>query len=234
MSDCLVVMQPTFLPWAGYFNLMAQADDFVFLDDVQLERQSWQTRNRLLVSGQPRWIVVPVRNTHLGQTIAETEVLHSSHWREKLARGFDLDYGRRPHRAAARDVIDALLACKADRLGEMNETVIRFIARRLELPCRLHSASSLDVPGVRSQRLIALCRHFGAQVYLSPRGSQQYLEEDRFEEHSPAQLRYQEYAPQAYEQGTSPIFHSHLSILDVIANLGWSGTHHYVRTGSPS
>ncbi|MCM2310380.1 MAG: WbqC family protein [Steroidobacteraceae bacterium] len=213
---------------------MAGADDFVFLDDVQLEKQSWQTRNRLLISGAVRWIVVPVRNTQLAQTIAETEVLHGTHWREKLARGFDLNYGRHPHHAAAREVFEALLACPSSLLGEMNETIVRFVARRLDLPCRLHRGSDLGQPGVRSERLIALCRHLEALEYLSPRGSQQYLQEDGFERHSPAKLRYQDYAPQPYPQRGTSAFHSHLSIVDLVANVGWSGAREYVRTGATS
>lgn len=128
----LVVMQPTFLPWAGYFNLMAQADDFVFLDDVQLEKQSWQTRNRLAFGGQALWLPVPVRHTHLAQTIAETEVLHASRWRDKLARGFAQNYARHPHLADAREVLDTLLAQPAEaRLAALNEAVIELLLFQL-------------------------------------------------------------------------------------------------------
>ena len=109
-GPCLVVMQPSFLPWAGYFNLMARADDFVFLDDVQLEKQSWQTRNRWLIGGQVHWITVPVRHSHLAQTIAETEVVDTSHWRAKLARGFAQHYGRHRHAADAHAMLAAASA----------------------------------------------------------------------------------------------------------------------------
>ena len=57
------IMQPTYLPWAGYFNLISQVDRFVFLDDVQFEKQSWQTRNRILLQGEECLISVPVRKT---------------------------------------------------------------------------------------------------------------------------------------------------------------------------
>ena len=51
MSRSCAIMQPTYLPWSGYFNLMARVDVFVLLDDVQFERRSWQSRNRILVNG---------------------------------------------------------------------------------------------------------------------------------------------------------------------------------------
>lgn len=229
---CLVVMQPTFFPWAGYFNLMAQADDFVFLDDVQLEKQSWQTRNRLALNGQAHWISVPVRHTHLAQTIAETEVLEASNWRAKLARGFAMSHARHPHGAEAREIIDALLAEPATHLAALNESIIRFCATRLGLAPRLHRASELGREGLRSDRLIALCRTLGAAEYLSPRGSADYLAEDRFAERAPATLRFQDFQAQPYPQKGASEHIACLSIVDVVANLGWSGARHYIHHGT--
>lgn len=222
-------MQPTFLPWAGYFNLMAQADDFVFLDDVQLEKQSWQTRNRLLMNGQVQWVSVPVRHERLAQSIAETEVVDAARWREKLARGFAQSYGRHPHYGAAREALDLLAAHPATRLAALNEAVIRHVAERLGLTARLHRSGEMGVEGVRSQRLAALCRRFGAEEYLSPAGSADYLAEDGFAAQSPARLRFQAYLPQPYAQKGAAEFASHLSILDVLANLGWEATREYVE-----
>jgi hypothetical protein len=231
MRPCLVVMQPTFFPWAGYFNLMAQADDFVFLDDVQLEKQSWQTRNRLALNGQPHWISVPVRHTHLAQTIAETEVMDQTHWRAKLARGFSMNYARHAHVADAREIVEALLAEPATHLGALNEAVIRFVAQRLGLAPRLHRASELGREGQRSDRLISLCRLLGARQYLSPRGSAEYLAEDRFAERAPAALRFQDYQPGAYQQKGASDHIASLSIVDVVANLGWHDARSYVEQG---
>jgi hypothetical protein len=231
-TPCLVVMQPTFLPWAGFFNLMAQADDFVFLDDVQLEKQSWQTRNRWLIAGQVHWISVPARHTHLAQTLAETELLEATRWRDKLARGFAQHYGRHPHAADAGEIVAQLQALPAQRLGELNESLIRFIAERLGLRARLHRASALGAAGVRSQRLIALCRQLGAAEYLSPRGSADYLAEDGFAAASPAALRFQDFTPGRYAQKGVAGFEASLSMLDVVAHLGWAGARRYIDTGA--
>lgn len=56
----VAIMQPTFAPWLGYFDLLDRVDVFVLLDDVQLSRQSFQTRNRIQGSSPvPRWVPVP-------------------------------------------------------------------------------------------------------------------------------------------------------------------------------
>jgi hypothetical protein len=224
-------MQPAFLPWAGFFNLMSQVDDFVFLDDVQLEKQSWQTRNRLLFGKAVHWVSVPVRHESLNQTIADTVVVESSPWREKLARSFSQNYGRHPHYAEAKEVMDVIRRSKGLRLGDMNVAVIRLIAERLKLAPRFHRTGELNIAGARSKRLAVLCKHFNADEYLSPVGAAEYLAEDNFKEISQITLRFQDYNPQAYTQKHAGEFMSHLSILDVVANLGWGLTREYVLQG---
>ena len=225
------IMQPTFLPWAGYFNLMAQVDDFVFLDDVQLDTRSWQTRNRLLMNGCVQLISVPVRHSKQSQTIKETEVLDIDRWGKKLARGFKHSYGKHSHYTAACDVLDLLTLQTEVKLSVLNETIIRYVAERLGITARLHRAGELGVTGIRSARLISLCEYFSAKEYLSPVGSADYLEDDDFAVNSRATLRFQEYCPQPYPQKGSREFVSHLSIVDVIANFGWDGARQYINKG---
>ena len=73
-------MQPTYMPWAGYFNLMARVDMFVYLDDAQYERSSWQNRNRVLVRGTPTWLSVPVVRGFLGASINQVVVDETLQW----------------------------------------------------------------------------------------------------------------------------------------------------------
>lgn len=230
-KSCLVVMQPTVLPWAGYFNLIAQADDFVFLDDVQLERQSWQTRNRILIEKKAKWICIPLCHKNLGQTIKETKVIEGGNWRLKLARSVEMNYGRHPYFQDAYEIIEWLISSPEDTLAALNEELIRKIVSQLDLRPRMHTASKTGIVGQRSERLIKLCQHFNARDYLSPIGSAAYLEEDGFLPRSPAILRFQRYEPQPYSQYGMQAFTSHLSIVDVVANLGWDGARHYVIFG---
>ena len=71
----VVITQPTYLPWLGYFELVAQADVFVFLDTVQFERQSWQSRNKIRSSdGRIHWLSVPVIAAPLDTLIKDIEL----------------------------------------------------------------------------------------------------------------------------------------------------------------
>lgn len=55
------IMQPTYLPWSGYFNLISSVDIFVFLDDIQFNRRSWQTCNRVLLRGEEYMLSVSTK-----------------------------------------------------------------------------------------------------------------------------------------------------------------------------
>jgi hypothetical protein len=68
-------MQPTYLPWIGYFDLINWADTFIFLDDVEFSHQSWQHRNKIKTSDGPLWLTVPVRqNGRSEQLIQNVEI----------------------------------------------------------------------------------------------------------------------------------------------------------------
>jgi hypothetical protein len=224
-----VVMQPAFFPWAGYFNLASRADVFVFLDDVQLEKQSWQTRNRILLEGKPAWINVPVLHESLNQVIRDSEVCDQFPWRHKLLRMLTQGYARHPHRDAMLEVASLLPQIAPARLADINIGLILACCQRLGLAPRFARSGELSIAGERSERLIRICEHFGCDEYLSPVGASDYLAEDRFSERGIIRLSLQQYAPAKYKQPKSAEFISHLSIIDVVANLGWKNASQYVR-----
>lgn len=233
MSKTLVVMQPTFMPWAGYFNLMSQADEFVFLDDVQLEKQSWQTRNRILVQGQVKWLSLPVVHHALEQKIVDTQLFPGTIWRDKMRRGLRMSYARHPYLGDVCELLDYFMSLEAGlSLSQTNQRTICFVAEKLRLSTRCHLSSKLAVAGQRTDRLVAFCHLFGADEYLSPVGSAEYLENDGFASKSAVRLRFQDYQPVSYTQRGVEHFVSHLSILDVLAHLGWKGAADYVQFGA--
>jgi len=91
----LVVMQPTYLPWMGLFDLIDQADVFVFYDTVQFEKQSWQQRNRIRTPGGPQWLTVPVYQS-LGQPITDVRINNTARWRHKHWQSLVTYYRRAP------------------------------------------------------------------------------------------------------------------------------------------
>lgn len=223
-----VIMQPTYLPWAGYFNLIANADFFVFLDDVQFEKQSWQNRNRILLNGQPHWLTVPVKRKHLSDCINQILVDDQRDWRHKHIELLRHTYSRHPYVIDMLDSVRDTLDPSITYLSELNIRFIRRIARTLDLSSRFFLSSELGITGARSKRLLNICEYFDCDTYLSPLGAAAYLAEDAVFEHSKVSLEFQDFSTQPYIQRESQPFVSHLSIVDVLANLGKSATRNYV------
>lgn len=224
------VTQPTFLPWAGYFKLMFEVDNFVFLDDVQLSRQSWQTRNRILTGHDVRWVSVPVRHEALDQTIHATQIVEDRRWRSKICSQLRQGYARHPFSAHLESLLGLLEQTTPTSLAELNIGLIEVCTRHLAIatPCSRTSALPLGQTD-RTKRLVEICGHFGCDTYVSPPGSADYLAEDGFQEQTDIALEFTDYHPPHYLQKGGGDFVSHLSIVDVVANLGWSGAAEYIR-----
>ena len=225
-------MQPTFIPWAGYFNLMEQSNEFVFLNDVQLSKQSWQTRNRIIVSGKEHWLALPICHESISQKINDTQLANTSRWRKKTEKMFLQNYNNHPHFVDAYEIIDLIFNNLTLRLGLLNELVIGYIASKINITTHLHRSNELGIDGVRSMRLLDICKYFGAEEYLSPLGSADYLKLDQFEDKFLGEIRFQNYSAEYYPQKGIAQFISKLSIIDIIANLGWDGTRQYVISGN--
>lgn len=223
------IMQPTYMPWAGYLRLIGKVDRFVYLDDAQYERGTWHQRNRVLVDGAAHWLTVPVIRPHLGATIQQVRVDDDAHWRRKHMALIRNCYGRHPFAADALALAE-IVAAREDLtvLADLNIALIEHCCEKLGFATSRVRASQLGVAGVRTARVIAICELLGADSYLSATGARAYLAEDGFEDQTGIQLEFDEFPAPAYPQRGAATFVSHLSVLDTIANLGWAGLGHYI------
>ena len=222
-------MQPTYLPWAGFFNLMVSADVFVILDDAQFQRSSWHCRNRIVLQGQSVFLTVPIRRTGLRMKLSEAIIDYGSDWRRSHEGQLRLAYSRAVSGTLILDLVSEAWRNKPERLAELNLRLIRSLASLLEIDTPLMLSSETGVEGKRSDRLLRLCRHVHATDYLSPAGSSQYLKEDGFENLEGVALHLQQFVPHPYVQYRADKFVPNMSVMDVIANQGPSFASSYVR-----
>lgn len=224
------IMQPMYLPWSGYFNLIATVDHFYYLDDAQYERGSWQHRNRILLNGKAQYVSVPVRRENLGQPIcnAKTDPVDIA-WRRKHAETIRYAYTRTPYGKQLAPIIEIILDESRNVLADLNIALTEQICSMLRIEIPRERSSSLALTCPRSPKIIELCRRAGCDEYLSPEGARDYLAEDRFTEMSEVRLSFQEFVPEAYQQGKNEGFVSHLSVIDVIAHLGLDRARRYVH-----
>lgn len=231
MSSC-AIMQPTYLPWSGYFHLASKVDTFVFLDDVQFERRSWQSRNRILSNGQELILTVPVQHSPQETIISDIELSNNVPWRKKHLRTLQIAY---PSIWRNNNISEPLIAeyeKSHQSLVDLNIALINLFFSWFEINCQTLRASELSCNGNRSKHLSEICRAIRADTYYSPIGSRAYLEEDKFEQITDIALRYSNYIPTPYSQGKNVDFVSHLSVIDVVGHCGLEFTRDYIRKES--
>lgn len=224
------IMQPTYLPWAGYFNLISQVDKFVFLDDVQFEKRSWQSRNRVILNKQITWLTVPVSQVSQQQIIRTVELAEEPHWRNKHVRVLEHAYAKHPYKHEVFNIAQLIADTATPYLVDLNIVLIKAIAERLGLSPKFFRASDLAVGGKRSEHLFRICETLQCEEYLSPVGSAEYLAGDGIFDNGTVRLFFQDYVPQPYMQKGLEDFVSHLSIIDVAANIGWAEAAEYIKS----
>jgi hypothetical protein len=219
-QGAVAIMQPTFLPWAGYFALMLQAETFVFLDSVQFVRRSWQQRNRIKVPGGTLWLTVPVLSRGAReQLISDVQIDHTGGWIEKMIRTITHHYARAPHFAPYADAVFAILRKRHERLADLSIELIAHLQGALGIECTLLRSSALGGKGHKADLLASLCAELGAKTYVAAVGSKEYIDESTAFPDRGIEVRYNAYQALAYPQLHGP-FEPFLSVLDLLLNAG--------------
>lgn len=227
----LAILQPSYLPWLGYFDQIDRVDMFVFYDDVQYDKNGWRNRNRLKGPNGPTWLTVPVKHSGRGsQRICDVEIDNQHNWQEKHLRSISQFYAKAPYRQHYLNDLTDLLAQPWSHLAELDIALIELFNGWLGLSTTLVRATSLDIGGDRNERLINICRHFAADHYLSGNAAQSYVDLEAFAA-AGIQVEWQDYSHPVYPQLHGP-FVSHLSILDLVMNTGAESLA-ILRTGRP-
>jgi hypothetical protein len=215
----LVVLQPGYLPWLGFFDQMNQADVFVYYDDVQFDKHGWRNRNRVKGPKGPVWLTIPV--LHKGrsnQLINAVEVRNEQPWRAKHIRSIKELYAKAPFTKDYLDGLEDALSSPAGQLVDICYATTNYFRGILGIDTPTFLSSELGICGDRSQRLINLCKHFKADTYLSGNSAQSYLDTDAFTA-AGIDVEWQNYQHPVYDQFHAP-FVSHLSIIDLIMHMG--------------
>jgi hypothetical protein len=215
----LVVLQPSYLPWLGFFDQVRRCDRFVFYDDVQFDKHGWRNRNRIKAASGPVWLTVPVHTRgRMGQPINEVEVANATPWARKHLKTIEEAYARAPQRDAYLRPLAELLLRKWERLADLDMALSRLMCGWFSLDRPMVRASELGIGGDRNTRLVALCRHFGADTYLSGNAAQAYLDVAMFAAHG-IRVEWQNFRHPEYQQQHGP-FLPYLSALDLVLNVG--------------
>ena len=213
-------MQPTYLPWMGYFDLMDQSDVFVLLDSVQFDQRSWQQRNRIKTSSGGLLLTVPVFSKgKRDQRICEVQIDQTSNFVEKHIKTIEHYYAKAPFFSKYISELAAVLRKRHQYLAELNIELIEWFREAIGIKTELVRSSSLGIRGKKVELLVAICKVVGAERYLSPLGSKAYIEENNIFPQNDIKLEYQNFEHPTYRQLYGD-FIPYLSVIDLLFNEG--------------
>ncbi len=217
----VVVLQPSYIPWRGTFDLIARADVFVFYDDVQYDKHGWRNRNQIKTKDGLKWLTIPVHaknNVTDRVPINRVEIDWSRDWSKIHITSLQHAYGRAPHFAAALEPLRAAIAMKPALLADLTIATTIAYARQLGLSTVFERSSNFASHGSKNERLLDVLREAGATRYISGPSARAYIDEGAFRDAGIA-LEYMTYSYSSYPQLHGP-FEGAVSIVDTIAMLG--------------
>ena len=216
----VAIMQPTYLPWSGYFGLMQSVDVFVLLDTVQFARRSWQQRNQIKTANGAQWLSVPVHSKgKRDQLIYEVELDKSSDFAVMHRRSIEMSYAKTPHFKQYAETLLPFLDNSSPLLADLTIDLIMQLKAQLNISTSVLRSSELDGSSVKADLLASLCVQLGATSYLSPPGSKNYLDESDVFENIGVPVQYYEFKHPEYPQPFGE-FIPYMSIVDMLFNCG--------------
>jgi hypothetical protein len=215
----LVVLQPGYLPWLGFFDKLRRCDIFVYYDDVQFDKHGYRNRNQLKSPAGPQWLTVPVRHKGLEKPrIVDVEIEKGAPWGRKHLQSIKQWYAKAPYLQRYVPELEELLLRPWERLADLDVAIADLMCRWFGIRTQIERSSELGIEGGQSERLVNLCLHFGAERYLTGNASKDYLEVDRFAPHG-IEVQWHDYQHPVYPQLHGE-FVPNMSALDLLLNCG--------------
>lgn len=216
----VAIMQPTYLPWIGYFGLMRSVDLFILLDSVQFARRSWQQRNQIKTANGPLWLTVPVLSKgKRDQLISEVEIDRSRDFPQNHQKALELNYGKSSYFDTFAPQLFSLLGTDNEYLADLTKGAIAWIRDALGITTQIRRSSEFEAVGAKAELLASLCDQVGATEYISPPGSKDYLDESDAFTNRGMPLRYFNFTHLVYPQRFGD-FLPYMSVVDLLFNCG--------------
>jgi WbqC-like protein len=217
-----VILQPSYIPWRGYFDQIRRADTFVFYDDVQYDKHGWRNRNQIKTSNGKAWLTIPVHSSGVtgGIPIKDVRIDWSKPWAESHLKSLASAYARAPYFKKYQPMLEGMFARRDTNISDFDIEFTRQVARELGLVnTRFLRASELPgITGQKTARLIQILQQIGATHYVSGPSARDYIEQAQFEQAGIA-LEYMTYDYPEYPQ-LHPPYDPFVSVLDLLFMMG--------------
>jgi hypothetical protein len=217
-----VILQPSYIPWRGFFHQIYKADIFVFYDDVQYDRHGWRNRNRIKTPDGSRWLTIPLKSTGSQwkeARICDMQISWEKKWNQAHFETVRHNYSKAPYFRRYESMLASWYCTEPDNLADFTIRTTIELARELGIhKTQFIRSSSLECSGVKTDRLLEILQKVGAKHYISGPAAKDYLETYKLEKKG-ITVEWMTYDYPEYPQLYSP-FDSQVSIIDLLMMTG--------------
>ena len=231
MSKTVVIHQPDFLSYLGFFHRLLHADLYIVLDDVQFVKgtsQSWMNRDKIKTSNGEQWITVNVKKAPSGTNINEILLSDTVNWRNQNLEIMKQNYKKSDYFKEVFSYIEELYNKKFDKLSDFNLASIEMLNKLFDIKIEIVFSSTLKTTKVKSERLVELLKQVNATHYLSGIGARDYHIDEPFQRAS-IEVIWQDFKHPVYPQLHGE-FIPYLSSIDLLFNCGIEKSREILRS----
>ncbi|QDL54438.1 WbqC family protein [Rhodoferax aquaticus] len=216
----VAILQSNYIPWKGYFDLIASVDELIIYDDVQYTRRDWRNRNQIMTAQGVQWLSIPVQvkgryEQKIKEVVVDGREWYKAHWKTILQ-----NYKRAPFFEEIASWLEPVYSeGRFERLTDLNRHLIELICRQLAIKTRISNSCDYVLINGKTERLVDLCRQSGANEYISGPSAKSYIDKSLFEHYGIALKWFNYDGYPEYKQQFSGFSH-HVSVIDLLFNTG--------------
>ena len=216
----IAIIQSNYIPWRGYFDLIAAVDEFIIYDEMQFTKRDWRNRNQIKTSNGLQWLTVPVKSKgNFNQKISDTEI-DGQDWVMKHWKTLKQNYINAPFFIEICAWLEPIYFQQVySHISILNRVLITAICDYLMIKSKISSSKDYALIDGKTDRLANLCTQAGGNIYISGPSAKEYINEEIF--HSQGigleWFDYGDYPQYPQQHGR---FIPEVSILDLLFNCG--------------
>lgn len=220
MGKKIAIVQSSYIPWKGYFDLIKSVDEFILFDDRQYTRRDWRNRNRIKTSQGLKWLTIPVKvKGKYHQKICETQI-DDGDWNYKHWKTILMNYSKAKYFPRYKNNFEELFLNMNEKyLSFVNYRFIKKICELLDIHAKITWSMDFEMIEGKTERLIHICKQAKAHEYLSGPSAKSYIDEKLFNSVG-IRLSYMDYSHYIPYAQLFPPFRHEVSIIDLIFNEG--------------
>jgi len=219
MKKKIAIIQSNYIPWKGYFDMIAAVDEFIQFDEVQYTQRDWRNRNKIKTPQGVQWLTVPVQGKRLSQKIIETKI-SGNNWTSLHWKSIVQNYRRATYFSEIASWLEPIYHEESfNHISQLNYHFIKSICQYLAIDTKITSSTEYHLTDGKTERLANLCTQAGGTEYISGPAAKNYIDEKVFKDRD-IKLTWFDYAGYpSYSQLWGDFVHE-VTILDLLFNCG--------------